>query len=951
MNDGEPPLPSQGPMIEYYNGHILQAGGYPQGYTTCNPYLYRYSLENQFWEVISNRESIYDCRYLTTSFIYKDEFYITFGWLSDFYMDSSNIIKINLIEEVKNWKIVLDNAALARDSHSSTIAENCLYLYGGYYTKAKVKSNQLTKMKLETMEYFDINPNILIPKGRYAHSMHLINSELYVFGGKDSDQRYNEIWIFNPTTTLWRQITGKGTVPSARIFHAADAKGDALLIWGGEDSSGLKDDMYIFNVITSTWTQLNPLSSVNPSAAKGACLVFSTPMIYIYGGIVSSDISNSLWQYELGANIFTLVSSSGLRHTSYSTCYLIDQKFYVAFGSMHEEAPSQQIAYFDLNTKQWVIYHSHESVDHDSAMSIQIMINNKLIRIGGEEWMLTPSNTIDISGPGNDFYVLSEPLSVYCYASGFAYFNKSVYVFGGGSVLGLNLRSNVAMNLMMQISMEDICKGGVCDALCSLGTYEKNGICHLCLPGSYAEGFGNTECVKCEAGTYSSSYGATSNRQCLPCEEGTYAPRIGSSFCISCPVLYSCPVGSKAPIIPREFITSSSVQPTLYTQPNFESTLTYFQLSVGLTLGFTLVIILSIEKTRNKLEKIDIYKDKHNTKLNEYLLLKQTKIGGCFSVLFLVTAIILMGSTFINFSLGNIQESKGLVPLVVLEADVDAFQASEILIIVWLNLYGGECAKETECLPEIYINRYNFICEKFYKTCELSETHSCVIKLVCLNGEIHTGAYLTIELTEKLSYSSTIQVNITSSSSVPNKISSMFTAIWPDSDKVFIGPTASEFFFTATPSLFKSESSDWPSKETGYHFSSGKGSLLGSQYKPEDLPSVSYLRLSIYIEKSTTALLTTRYFKQEALYFLSSLLGSVFGLMGVFGGIMKSFEAQVNKFIDKKEADLKNFKTVYIKRKALSREMKDIIKSKYLIEIDIPENAMLRNTSTISKYY
>lgn len=943
-SNGEAPQSSQDPMIQYYDGRILQAGGFPQGDPTCLPYLFEYSLSNLTWSVVSDRNSSYSCRYLSRSFIHEDYFYMMFGWMTDYYADAIDILRINLNSSTRKWETVYENDDMGKDGFSSVEVADKIYIFGGYYTISKEKSNKFELIDIKSLTASTINENLLIPKARHSHSMHLINSRLYVFGGKDSDILFNEIWIFDPATTFWSSITAKGSVPSARYFHAADSQGDAFIIWGGEDSTGLKDDLYLFNSLTDTWTELLTVSSIRPSAAKGACLVFSSPFIYIYGGQMSSDISNELWQYELGSSNFTLLSSSGLKHTVYSTCYLKQNKFYVALGSMYEEEPNTQIDCFDLETKEWSIYHNHDSQDHDSAQSIQLMIYDKLIRIGGEEWMLTPSKKIDICGPGEDYYVLESELEIYLYASSFAFFNKSIYVFGGGSVLGLNLRPNVAHNLMIEIKLDDICNQGRCEAPCSSGTYKESETCKLCSLGEYSEGYGNLNCSKCDAGTFNSNLGSTSGRQCLPCPEGSYNNAKGSARCLDCPVWMFCPVGSKTPITSMDYEESSSIQPPLYQEVDFQSTSLVFQLTVCLSLGFILAILISLKKTRDNLQKIDFFKDKHNTKLNDYLLLKQTKIGGCFSCMFLIAAIVLIGSTFISFYLGNIKETKGLVPLVVLESEVTKFEASQFDAKIWLDLYGGECAADGQCLNEIIISRVNLICGQFKYGCEMSISRSCIIDISCFAAEIKPGAYLDLELTEKLSYASGIQINITSSSSVPNKISSVYTAIRPASNNVFIGSDESKFYLTATPSLFKSESSSWPSKETGYHISSGTSTKKGSQFRPEDLPSVSYLKVKIFMDKSSSALLTTRYLKQDAVYFISSLLGSVFGLMGVFGGIMKSFEAQVNKIAEKKENVDKTLQGVYIKRKYITRELKDNDKINK-DSSDSPESMFLKNTA------
>ena len=97
-----------------------------------------------------------------------------------------------------------------------------------------------------------------------------------------------------------------------------------------------------------------------------------------------------------------------------------------------------------------------------------------------------------------------------------------------------------------------------------------------------------------------------------------------------------------------------------------------------------------------------------------------------------------------------------------------------------------------------------------------------------------------------------------------------------------------------TPSLFKSEASYWPSMATGYHVAAEQRTLVGSEYGNTQLPIIaSQLKLSIFLDKSISALYTARILKQDVIFVFSSLIGSVFGIMGGVGGLMHFLEGSV----------------------------------------------------------
>ena len=135
-------------------------------------------------------------------------------------------------------------------------------------------------------------------------------------------------------------------------------------------------------------------------------------------------------------------------------------------------------------------------------------------------------------------------------------------------------------------------------------------------------------------------------------------------------------------------------------------------------------------------------------------------------------------------------------------------------------------------------------------------------------------------------------MNVSSTSSIPGKCSSVLNDLYPNTGYIFIGSIPSELFFSITPSLLESQSNQWPAKDTGYQVSVDSNSVAGSQYISLDLPITSQLQLNIHLDKSTDWLFTSRVLKQSLIFVLSSLLGSVFGIMGAVWAAMKFIEAK-----------------------------------------------------------
>lgn len=74
-------------------------------------------------------------------------------------------------------------------------------------------------------------------------------------------------------------------------------------------------------------------------------------------------------------------------------------------------------------------------------------------------------------------------------------------------------------------------------------------------------------------------------------------------------------------------------------------------------------------------------------------------------------------------------------------------------------------------------------------------------------------------MSEASSYASSISVEISSTSSIPDENSQLIMGAKPEKGKVLRGFQPTEFFILLTPSVFLSTVSDWESLMTGYHIS------------------------------------------------------------------------------------------------------------------------------------
>lgn len=322
------------------------------------------------------------------------------------------------------------------------------------------------------------------------------------------------------------------------------------------------------------------------------------------------------------------------------------------------------------------------------------------------------------------------------------------------------------------------------------------------------------------------------------------------------------------------------------------------QIVLSIIILILVIVISSLKIINDNLQRLDLYSDKHNRKNNNIMKLTITKIGGSFSILFLIVACFIIFIRMTTFMTNNITEYKSLMPLISQENEVIEYK-TDIKIEVIFFKYGDLCVKDGKCpseLSRIYIGlTYDIVTE----TCQMSPENDCKITIICYDCLINISAYVSLNMQEVSSYASAISVNVTSESSIPNEFSVIYQQISSRDSMIFRGVDPNEFYFAMTPSLFESDSESWPQNMTGYHVSLEKQPVYGSEYTITELAYTAGLKIKIYLNLQESCLYTLRSENYTLLGILGTLLGSIFGIMDAIGGFMIFFETTNSKITQK----------------------------------------------------
>lgn len=840
--------------------------------------------------------------------------------LYSFY-NPSTILVMNLYNYSSVAKSVIENFNLMYPA--SCVFENKIFIFGGrqHFTSSKTTKiiNSILEIEFIGNDKFvlsTISESYISPQMRFAHSMHLIKGNFYLFGGKSQNDYLNDLWDYNPGTDIWKQISAPGDQPSPRAFFASDSEGDALIIWGGEGSDGLRNDMFLYNAFRNTWSKITPQTSLVPSKRKAACIALILPYAYIIGGIDSYGVCNDVWKFNFGNNTYERLPF--FYESAFLHCFARNSDIYTIGGDDFKE-------YALDNHNRILKLMTIETLTLGSVIQdIFINLEPYYIKVGGRDISTDYlKNIIDFTFP-EDIYI--SKIDDYPSASAYVFYNTSIYYHGGNYY---TTQATTFLDLprpkFAKIDLFEVCHDIGCSMVCSKGFYYKSNVCHLCPPGTYNDVINSTKCYSCDPGYYNPSQGASSQKQCYPCPEGSFNSEFNGKLCKICPQGYSCPTGSREPLmISSQSSHNAVIQPVMY-KGHYPSKIIFIvQIGGGFLTAIIIVFTLSFYKLRRLIHFLDMYSNLHFTEDGCYLQIRKNLIGGLFTIIFTGICSIAVISVMSIYFLDNVVESKSLIPLVILKEEVPKF-STNFEIDIDLKNYGDYCGRQLmsleiykgdSCPKNVLFYTINVKRSKNSISCKMEGT-TCKIKYKCENCEINAESYVKIELQQQQSYATEIAVNITSDSSIPESRSSVLSILNPDKGYIFIGPVPNEFYFSMTPSLFRSSVYSFPSLLTGYHVDTGALPIIGSQNLIENMALTTGVSIKIVLEKVASGLYTERSAKQSGLLLASSLFGTVTGLMSFVGGIMSQSESILAKK-KKKLISKHNLKNVIKKEAEIS---------------------------------
>ncbi|RUS86758.1 hypothetical protein EGW08_005481 [Elysia chlorotica] len=184
--------------------------------------------------------------------------------------------------------------------------------------------NDLFVLDTETLKWSQpMQMNLGVPTQRAAHGMCAIGRDLVIFGGRDIEDRQNDLHIFNVDSRKWQiDMKTEGLVPGARSFHTLTAFGNKAVLFGGRGRDNQHFDTFdVFDIEQKRWIPVK-IEGDKPAGRGQHCAVPVGDSLFVFGG--SGNFSPETMQcHKFFTDAFLVKAGENL----HKDCILILSKF------------------------------------------------------------------------------------------------------------------------------------------------------------------------------------------------------------------------------------------------------------------------------------------------------------------------------------------------------------------------------------------------------------------------------------------------------------------------------------------------------------------------------------------------------------------------------------------------------------------------------------------------
>ncbi|KAJ0235167.1 Uncharacterized protein HA466_0267710 [Hirschfeldia incana] len=299
------------------------------------------------WTPLTVPGSRASARYKHAAVVVDEKLYIVGGSRNGRYLSDLQVFDLRSLtwsslklktEDGGDGSSSLGEAFPAISDHRMIKWGNKLLLIGGY-SKNSPDHMSVRFIDLETHLCGVVDASGNVPVSRGGHSITLVGSRVFVFGGEDKKRRLlNDLYVLDLETMTWDVVETSQTRPVPRFDHTAATHSDRyLLVFGGCSHSIFFSDLHILDLQTMEWSQPHVQGDVVTPRAGHAGITIGENWYIVGGGDNSTgcletlvlNMSKLVWSTSTNVGARHPLASEGLSVCSAS---VFGENILVAFG-------------------------------------------------------------------------------------------------------------------------------------------------------------------------------------------------------------------------------------------------------------------------------------------------------------------------------------------------------------------------------------------------------------------------------------------------------------------------------------------------------------------------------------------------------------------------------------------------------------------------------------------
>ncbi|KAK1911026.1 hypothetical protein P3342_011628 [Pyrenophora teres f. teres] len=253
--------------------------------------------------------------------------------------------------------------------------DGTIYLMGGLVGGSTVKGDLwLTEMGNGSMACYPISTTGDGPGPRVGHASLLVGNAFIVFGGDtklaDNDDLDDTLYLLNTSTKHWSRALPQGPRPTGRYGHTLNILGSRIYIFGGQVEGFFFNDLVAFDLnslqssasrwevlLPNTKEQVSPQGK-SPPARTNHSVVTWNDKLYLFGGTDGLTWFNDVWTYEPRSNSWTELDCIGyipVAREGHSAA-LVNDTMYIFGGRTQEGVDLGDLAAFRISSRRWYMF-------------------------------------------------------------------------------------------------------------------------------------------------------------------------------------------------------------------------------------------------------------------------------------------------------------------------------------------------------------------------------------------------------------------------------------------------------------------------------------------------------------------------------------------------------------------------------------------------------------------